>query len=294
MRRVYRDGNIAPVPELPEIQAIVEGLDRAVTGRRIDSATAWHPSVVKSADPGIAALEGGEITGLWRRGKLIGIDVGPLAVVIHLMQAGRLGLAAPSARRPPRTVALSLRLDDGRELRLREAGTEHRASVHVLARDALASHPPLAALGPEPIGLDPAVWRERLTSPPGRLQNALREGRRVAGIGRAYASDIMWAARLPPLTTTTRLDDAQWAALARAADTVLSQALERARADIDVDMPSNERRVTAVHGHAGDPCLRCGDTLERVSYEGYELVYCPDCQTGGRVYADRRMSRLIR
>lgn len=282
------------MPELPEIQAIVEGLDRAVGGRTIVAATAWHPSVVKSADPGLDDLVGGRITGLWRRGKLVGIDVGPWSVVIHLMQAGRLGLATPSRKRPPRTVALSLVLDDGNEIRLRESGTEHRASVHVLARESLAAHPPIAALGPEPIGLDPASWRARLTTPPGRLQNALREGRRVAGIGRAYASDIMWAARLAPLTTTTRLNDDDWERLARAADTVLTQALERARADIDTDMPSNERRVTAVHGHAGDLCLRCGRRLERVSYEGYELVYCPECQTGGRVYADRRMSRLIR
>jgi len=282
------------VPELPEIQAIVEGLGRACAGRRVVGATAWHPAVVKSADPGIDDLVGERIGGLWRRGKLIGVDVGDLAVVIHLMQAGRLGLAAPSRGRPPRNVALAIALEGDEELRLREAGTEHRASVHVLPRDEVASHPPIAALGPEPIGLDPAMWRERLTQPSGRLQNALREGRRVAGIGRAYASDIMWAARLPPLTTTTRIDDDGWVRLARAADTVLTQALERARADIDTDMPRNERRVTAVHGHAGDPCLRCGDTLRRVSYEGYELVYCPACQTGGRVYADRRLSRLVR
>ncbi len=126
------------------------------------------------------------------------------------------------------------------------------------------------------------------------LHTALRDGRRVAGIGRAYASDIMWAARLPPFARAATLDDAQVERLARAADTVLQQALDRARARISTDLPNREQRVTAVHGHFGEPCLRCGTRLERVGFAEYELVYCPTCQTGGRIYRDRRMSRLLR
>jgi formamidopyrimidine-DNA glycosylase len=123
---------------------------------------------------------------------------------------------------------------------------------------------------------------------------ALRDGARVAGIGRAYASEIMWAARLSPFARADRLGPEALERLARAADTVLEGALERARARITVDLPTREERVTAVHGHAGEPCLRCATALERVSFTGYELVYCPRCQTGGRILADRRASRFLR
>jgi formamidopyrimidine-DNA glycosylase len=115
----------------------------------------------------------------------------------------------------------------------------------------------------------------------------------VAGIGRAYASDIMWAARLAPFARTATLDDADLDRLAAAADAVLGQALERARERITTDLPNKEARVTAVHGHVGEPCLRCGTTLEHVAFEEYDLVYCPTCQTEGRVYRDRRMSRFL-
>lgn len=293
-RRVYRDRNTAPLPELPEIQAIVDGLGAVCVGRTVVAARALHPALVKSAAPGLEELVGRRLTGFWRRGKLIGIDLDGLSLVIHLMQSGRLSLAPAGARKPGKIVALTLTLDDGSELRLREAATEHRASVHVVRSDELEGHRQLAALGPEPLGLDWQRWRERLARPAGRLSNAIREGRRVAGIGRAYASDILWAARLPPFARTDRLTDEEWQRLANAADAVLSQALARAKAAITTDMPTNEGRVTAVHGHYGDPCLRCGRALERVSFEGYELVYCPDCQTGGKVYADRRLSRLLK
>jgi formamidopyrimidine-DNA glycosylase len=282
------------VPELPELQALAEGLTTACAGRRIEGARAWLPSTVKTAVPPLEALSGATIGRVWRRGKILGVEAGPLTLVMHLMQGGRLGLAKAAATRPGRAVALSVRLDGGEELRLREAATEHRANAHVIPTGAVDQHPPLAALGPEPIGLAPAAWKERLATPPARLHTALRDGRRVAGIGRAYGSEIMWAARLPPFARTDRLTDDESERLAAAADAVLGQALDRARKRITTNLPDREERVTAVHRHFGDPCLRCGRTLERVSYEGYELVYCPDCQNGGRTLADRRMSRLLR
>ncbi len=282
------------MPELPELQALAEGLSAACVGRTVVDATAWQPAALKTADPPIAQLTGHAITEVWRRGKLIGIAIGDLTVVVHLMQGGRLGLSRRSAKRPGRTIALSVGLEAGEELRLREAGTEHRASVHLLDAAGLQAHPPLVRMGPEPLGLPAETWRERLASPPARLHTALRDGRRIAGIGRAYASDIMWAARLAPFARTDRLSDGDCARLATAADTVLLQALERARERITTNLPDREERVTTVHRHFGDPCLRCGRRLERVSFEGYELVYCPDCQTGGRVLADRRLSRLLR
>jgi formamidopyrimidine-DNA glycosylase len=278
---------------LPELQALAEGLDTALRGRRVVAARSHHPSVLKTATPPLADLAGRAVDAVRRRGKLILVDAGGLTLVLHLMQGGRLALVAAGGRRP-RNVALSLEVDGGQELRLREHGTEHRASAHVIESAALESLPLVARLGPEPLGLSPVRWRERLAAPPARLHGALRDGRRVAGIGRAYASDIMWAARLSPYARTDRLDDDALARLASAADTVLGQALDRARERITTGLPDREQRVTAVHGHAGEPCLRCGRALERVSFEGYELVYCPDCQTGGRVLADRRTSRFLR
>jgi formamidopyrimidine-DNA glycosylase len=281
------------VPELPELQALAEGLRRVAVGRRVEGARAWQPATLKSAEPPLEALVGRSVDDVWRRGKLIGVSAGDLTLVIHLMQAGRLGMATPVARPGPR-AALSVRLEGDEEIRLRELSREHRASAHLLDPAGLAAHRPLVGLGPEPIGLDAEGWRAALAEPPARLHTAIREGRRVAGIGRAYGTEIMWAARLAPFARTDRLDDEAWERLARSADTVLGQALERARERISTNLPDRERRITAAHGHAGEPCLRCGETLRVVSFEGYDLVYCPRCQTGGKVYADRRYSRFLR
>jgi formamidopyrimidine-DNA glycosylase len=283
------------VPELPELQALVEGLDGALRGRRVEGVRIHHPATIRAADPPLEALSGRAIEGVWRRGKIIGVAAeGDLTLVIHLMQAGRLGIAPPAeGLRSPRTAALDLDVGRGEVLRLRELSTHRRASAHLLAAAGLAEHRPLARLGPEPIGLDPEGWRAALSGDGAVLHSALRDGRRVAGIGRAYASDIMWAARLAPFARAASLDDEEVARLAGAADAVLQQALDRARERITTDLPNKEARVTAVHGHHGEPCLRCGTRLERVSFAEYELVYCPTCQTGGRVYRDRRMSRLL-
>ncbi len=222
------------------------------------------------------------------------VDAGDLTLVMHLMSSGRLGITTPPKARPPRTAGIGLVLDDGRELRLRELSTKRRATAFLIRTAALDEHGPLGRLGPEPIGLAPETWRDRLTEPAGLLHTALREGRRVAGVGRCYASEIMWAAKLAPLARTDRLPDDAWPRLAAAADRVLGAALDRARERIGTNLPDRERRLTYVHGHFGEPCLRCGTSLARVGFSEYELVYCPACQTGGRTYADRRMSRLLR
>ncbi|HWH15389.1 MAG TPA: DNA-formamidopyrimidine glycosylase family protein [Miltoncostaeaceae bacterium] len=293
------------MPELPELQALAEGLDAAVTGRRIVRAVAHSPAVVRSAAPPLEALEGHLITAVRRRGKHMLVEAGDLTLVLHLMSAGRLGLTTAAGPRPPRSASLGLVLARGEddaggdppaaeELRLRENSRTRRANAYLVPTAELDAHGPLARLGPEPGELDAAGWRARLTDPPGVLQTALREGRRVAGVGRCYASELMWAARLPPLARTDRLDDDAWQRLARAAEVVLGGATARARERITTNLPDAEKRTTAVHGHHGEPCLRCGTRLERIGFQDYELVYCPRCQTGGRVYADRRTSRFLR
>ena len=281
------------MPELPELQALAEGLEAALAGRAITGVRAHNPATLKTAEPPVSDLVGRRITGVWRRGKIVGIDVeGGLHVVVHLMQAGRLGLGPSPAGRPGRQASLDIALAGGAALRLRELSSTRRASVHVLDDAGLAEHRPLARLGPEPIGLGAEGWRRALAAP-GGPHTALRDGRRVAGIGRAYASDIMWAARLAPFARASSLGEEELDRLATAADAVLSQALERARERITTTMPNKEQRVTAVHGHHGEPCLRCGTRLEHVAFSEYDLVYCPACQTGGRVYRDRRMSRFL-
>ena len=282
------------MPELPELEALARGLTAATTGRTVTGVSIWQAHALKTVEPPFDSVVGMTVRGVWRRGKLLGIDLGDLVVVIHLMQAGRLALSKTLPKRPGRGAALAICLEGGDELRLREAATEHRASVHLLQRAKLDQHRQLASLGPEPIGLSPDLWKERLSSPAAQLQNAIRDGRRVAGIGRAYASDVLWAGRLAPFARTDRLSDEQWARLASAADLVLGQAVERACATITTDLPTREARVTMVHNHSGEPCLRCGRRLERVSFAGYELVYCPDCQTDGKILADRRISRLLK
>lgn len=282
------------MPELPELQALSESLTAEVAGRRITRAVATHPAVLKTADPPLEDLRDARLSRVERRGKLLVVATdAELSLVIHLMSAGRFGLR-DADRATGRQTVLRLELDDGRALALRELGTKRRASAHLIAGDAVEEHPQIARLGPEPLGLDPDGWRRAIGEPRARLHTALRDGRRVAGIGRCYASEIMWAARLAPFAMTTGLPDDSWSALARAADTVLEQATERCREAGVLDMPQREKRTTAVHRHAGEPCLRCGAELARVSFSEYELVYCPDCQSGGRRYADRRLSRLNR
>lgn len=282
------------MPELPELEALAGGLTAATRGRTVVGAAIWQTATLKTADPPLSALVGCQVSGVSRRGKFLIITFDRLALVVHLMQSGRLALAPTVAKRPGRAAALAVDLEGGTSLRLREAATEHRMSAHLMAVSEVAAHPPLATLGPEPVGLSPERWRECLSAPSARLHTAIRQGRRVAGIGRAYANDIIWAARLSPFARTDRLTDDDYARLAAATDTILGQALERARSTISTDLPTREHRVTLVHGQAGAPCVRCGSALERVSYVDFEIVYCPTCQTGGKRYADRRLSRLIR
>ena len=282
------------MPELPELQAVAEGLTTALAGIEIVGVTVDSPAVLTSADPPLEALVGRHIRGVERRGKHLLVDADGLSLVVHLMSAGRIGLAERTGRRPSRWVSLRLHLAGDLDLRLRERSTRRRARVTLLRSDRLDTHPHLVRLGPDPMGLAPEVWRERLATPPGVLHTALRQGRRVAGIGRCYASEIMWAARLAPLMRTASLDDASCERLAAAADLVLGRALERARTHITTDLPDREKRLTVVHGHYGEPCVRCGSVLARIGFNDYELVYCPQCQTNGRRYADRHMSRLLR
>ena len=181
------------MPELPELEALARGLDAAMAGATVTEARLHLPAALKGADPAPEALVGGSVERVWRRGKLIGVQVGDLTAVIHLMSAGRLGLTTPGAARAPRNAAFDLGLSDGRALRLRELSSTHRATLHVLRPEALATHRPLARLGPEPLGLSAEGWRTALgpaarppahrasRRPPRRRHRTLLRGRDHVG-----------------------------------------------------------------------------------------------------------------
>ncbi len=293
------------VPELPEVQSLTESLDRRLAGRRVARLSLASISALKTYDPPPAALEGLAVSGVGRRGKFLDIAMGggpagegaELHLVVHLSRAGwihwrdavaekRLALRGPLSAR--------LQMDGGAALDITEQGTEKRLAIHIV-RDPL-DIPGLRRLGVD--ALDPGLGPERLagllSGRAATLKTALADQAVVAGVGNAYSDEILHAARLSPFARADRLDAEALARLWRALHDTLGSALERARAlDIE-ELKDGKRMAMAVHGRTGQPCPDCGDTVREVSLASRSFQYCPSCQTGGRVYADRRMSRLLR
>jgi len=293
------------MPELPFIQVLVENLAREVEGRTITAVRVPSPAIVKTFDPPITALAGRRIDRVRRSGKVVVWDLsGDLVLALHLMRDGRLQITRPRSgagriRIPstPKPMALSLTLDDGRELRVNEAGPQKRAGVYVLRAPEAASSEPLAGLGPDPLG--EAFTVEMLAAAvrhhPGPLKRAITLQRHVAGIGNAFADEILWEARLSPFTPAAQLSADEVVRLHAAIRHVFTAALVQHRQHFGADLPVREPvGLLRVHRHGGEPCPRCGARIETVYYAEKETDYCPTCQTGGRVYADRRMSRLLK
>ncbi len=288
------------MPELPFVQVLVDTLAPEVRGRTIASVVVASPSAVKTAAPPVTAAVGRRITAVGRRGKLVVLTLdGDLVLVVHLMRDGRLQVVPgrPHRLRLPRPVVLALRLDDGRDLRLTESGSRRRAGVYLLRAAEADRSEPLAGLGPEPLsdGFAVDAFARSLRSSPGQLKAVLTRQRVVAGIGNAYADDILWEARLSPFAPAARLTDGDVARLHAAVRGVLAEALERYRAHFGGRLPAAEPAdLLRVHRRGGEPCPRCGTPIRVVYYADRETYYCPACQTAGRVYADRRLSRLLR
>jgi formamidopyrimidine-DNA glycosylase len=275
------------MPELPEVEAWVRELAPLVGRAPVESARAEHVATLKSFDPPPSALAGRRFSGAERRGKnlLFPTDDAELVLRVHLMSAGRLRYHAPGGK-PPKTAMFRVRFADGGELVLTEAGKRRRAGVWILSPAALDAE--LAHLGPDALGLDAAALATILRADRRQLHPLLRDQRALAGIGRAHANEILWRARLSPFRLSTELSDEEVAQLAEAIETDLAGALElRSQGKGDAD-------VYAIHGHFGEPCPRCADTLRRVDFEEHTITYCPSCQTGGRILKDRRLSRLLR
>ncbi len=300
LRTQYRAGRCPPrvgdVPELPEVEITARLLDRALAGAEIESAQAPGINALKTFDPSLAALDGLHVAGVRRRGKHVILDTdGGLSLLLHLMSAGRLQLYEKRAGPRDRTSRLLVRLRDGRELRLREFGSKQAAWVKLLRAGELEQDDALAKLGPEAWPDPPDGERlAELLDTPRPLHSLLRDQRTIAGIGRSWVDEILWTAELSPFKRGADLGAGERARLREAVVTVLGDALARYEEVVELPIPDKLPMPLRVHRHEGEPCPRCGQTLQAVHFEDYVIAYCPHCQTEGRVLKDRRLSRLLR
>jgi formamidopyrimidine-DNA glycosylase len=284
------------VPELPEVEITARRLDAALRGATIESALAPGINALKTFDPPLHAVEGAAIEAVRRRGKHLVIDVaGDLSMLVHLMSAGRLQLFDKRASLRDRTSRLLLRIEGGRELRLREFGTKQAAWVKLLHEEALEDEEVLSTLGPEAWPDPPCAEHLRaLLKAPRPLHTMLRDQRVITGIGRSWVDEILWTARLSPFKRGDDLDDDEAERLRSAMRAELERVLAVYEDAVQLPLPEKFPKPTRVHAHQGEPCPQCGTILEAVFYEDYVMSYCPTDQTDGKVLKDRRLSRLLK
>ena len=284
------------MPELPEVEITARRLGEALRGAAIESSLAPGINALKTFDPPLHAIDGQAIAGVRRIGKQLVVDVGEeLSLLIHLMSAGRLQLYDKRASMKDRTSRLLVRIEGDRELRLREFGTKQRAWVKLLRREAVMDDDAVATLGP-------MAWPEppedlaALLKPAGArpLHGVLRDQCVIAGIGRSWVDEILWTAELSPFKRGNDLTPEEAAALRTAIVDVLGGALVHYEEVVHLPIPDKLPLPLQVHRKQGEPCPRCGTTLEAVHYEDYVMTYCPQEQTGGQVLKDRRLSRLLK
>jgi formamidopyrimidine-DNA glycosylase len=277
------------VPELPEVQALAERIHVGLAGARFVRAEPLSFSALKTVMPQPDSLRGRRLEEVGRRGKYLVFAFGGVRLLVHLSQGGRVAFQPTDATSRPRGGVVRLRFDRDPSLLFREFGTERKAGWWILAP---GDEGPLAKLGPEPFS-DEFRTLVLTGTDSGRLHAMLRDQRQVAGIGRGYADDILHRARLSPYRSLASLDVEERERLHRAVHEILTEAtnVERRRSD---GLPAKLGDHFAVHGRFGTPCPVCGSDLRRVSYQSHEVTYCPSCQTGGRVLADRRLSRLVK
>ncbi len=282
------------MPELPEVEITARRLVAALRGATIESALAPGINALKTFDPPLQALEGKAIRSITRRGKQFVVEfTGELALLVHLMSAGRLQLYNKRAGPRDRTSRLLLRIEDDRELRLREFGTKQAAWVKLLPAAAIDDEELILTLGPEAWPQPPDDLKARLKAPR-PLNTMLRDQRVIAGIGRSWVDEILWTARLSPFKRGDDLSDEEALALREAIATVLDGAIEHYEKVIALPIPDKLPPPLLVHRKGGEPCPRCATTIEQVHYEDYVMCYCPAEQTQGRVLKDRRLSRLLK
>jgi formamidopyrimidine-DNA glycosylase len=282
------------MPELPEVEITTRRLHRALADARVESALAPGMVTMKTYEPPLSTLAGRTVTAVRRVGKMPVVELGDLALLVHLMSAGRLQVFDAHASLRDKASRLLIRLDDGRELRLREFGTRQRAWAKLLPAAEVAGDEAVATLGPEAWPAPPAPELAEALRQPRHLHPLLRDQRVIAGIGRSWVDEVLWTARLSPFAKGAELSDEQVERLCAAIDERLGGALEHYEEVIGDTVPDKLPMPLQVHRRASDPCPRCGATIEAVHYKDYVMCYCPEEQTGGRVYKDRRLSRLLK
>jgi len=277
------------MPELPEVQALAERLTDAVGGSAFAGAVPLQFSALKTVSPGPESLEGVRLERVGRRGKYLTLEFGGPRMLVHLSQGGRIDVEDPPKQTKPRGSVVRFRFADRPSVLVKEFGTERKAGWWVLAP---GDDGPLQKLGPEP-GSGEFAALVSTGDDKRRLHTILRDQRTVAGIGRGYSDDVLHRAQVSPYATLASMSEGDRARVLDAVRDVLAEALEIERKRTG-GLPTKIGDHFTVHGKYGFPCPRCGGDLRRVSYESHEVTYCPACQTGGKVLADRRLSRLVR
>jgi formamidopyrimidine-DNA glycosylase len=287
------------MPELPEVEITARRLSTALEGEEVESALATGVATLKTFEPSLDALTGARIEGVRRIGKMLAVDfapedgAGPLTLLIHLMSAGRLQLFDKRGSLKDRRSRLLIRITDGRELRLREFGTKQAAWARLLRREEVADDEMVATLGPDAWPAPPLEEFRKAIDEPRHLHPLLRHQRDIAGIGRSWVDEILWEARLSPFKKGAELDGEEVERL-HAALHVLGDAIDHYEETIGPEVPDKVPMPLKVHKREGEPCPRCGTTIEAVFFSEHQMNYCPKEQTGGRVLKDRRLSRLLK
>jgi len=279
------------VPELPQMQALAERLGEVLVGRTLEQAEPLGFSALKTVVPSPDAFVGATVAAVTRTGKYLVLELGPVGrILVHLSQAGRVDVEEPPKRTRAKGSVVRLVFSGGVAILVREFGHERKAAWWVLGP---GDDGPLERLGPEPDSEEFAALvlhgDDRR-----RVHTILRDQRTVSGVGRGYADDALWHAQLSPYATLASLDTEARSRLLDAVRSVMAEGVTRERTRSGGLSQAKLGEHFEIHNHAGLPCPRCGETLRRISYDSHEVVYCPQCQTGGKILADRRMSRLIK
>jgi formamidopyrimidine-DNA glycosylase len=294
-RKRQADDKLLPMPELPDITAYITALETRILSQRLEHVRIASAFLLRTAQPPVSATEGKTVRELRRVGKRIAIGVeGDLWLVLHLMIAGRLHWRPPAAKLAGRNSLAAFDFPNG-SLTLTEAGSKRRASLHIVAGEAA-----LEAMNPggiEVCSSDRDEFRKALSVENRTLKRAMTDPRIVSGIGNAYSDEILHAAQLSPILQTHKLTSGQWEKLFSATKQTLQLWIDRMNAEAETAFPEKVtafRPEMAVHGRFGQPCPRCGEKIQRIRYADNETDYCARCQTGGRVLADRSLSRLMK
>ncbi|MET8798299.1 DNA-formamidopyrimidine glycosylase family protein [Nocardia sp. NPDC004568] len=288
------------MPELPEVEALAQFLREHAVGAVVGRIDVAALSAIKTFDPPVTALSGRDVTGAGRWGKFLGMDCGGLWLITHLSRAGWLrwtdnpSVSPPKPGRGPLALRVHFFTPEGATpaFDLTEAGTKKRLAVYIVTDPAQV--PGIARLGPDALAVTETEFAELLAAAPGRIKNVLVDQTVLAGIGNAYSDEILHTAKISPFATAKTLSAAKVADLYAAMRTVLSDAVARSVGQAAARLKGEKRSGMRVHARTGLPCPVCGDTVREVAFTDRSFQYCPTCQTGGKILADRRMSRLLK